>query len=441
MFQILIFTDPPPPAKIPKKAAKKKAVKGGCEKKLSSMLNDDDEDEGMAGYSELGMLVRRWKKNHLFCRAGYDGHPVIDVHTIKPPMKHWGAREIKAQHVFDLKDSFQKNGGVNETIKVVVVDTPLYDQWQEVKRSSSARPPTLKELAQSECGFRAFAGDHSTNACKELYARFRNNRDWIDLKPQVFLCPSGHETDRVLRLLGNTDNNAAGVQLSRAYKDTVLSTHEYIQALRGEADGDSKLFDAKYKELLTDLQASLDIPRQSVVAMCQLSLREGRIWDDIEKLMKGECKPALVPGSRSNNPYRSKPFVVPGSGHYFVSMSGIDDDTLHDFFVQVHEGDMTMTDFRNRTLQHKIEIRIKTHILDYVQASFGFTDVEAGQSPTWADMKSEYPCVWKQTFWKPWVQVLQGMKGTKSELPTDMDTTTDATIRQWQEEQVPNINI
>jgi hypothetical protein len=381
----------------------------------------------MEGFSETAKVTTKWKSKHFFCQAGHNGHPNLKAADIHEPSTDWGARVINPAHVQVLMKSFCDHGSVNDNIQIAVVDQNLYDRWQKsIKDGKPEDAPTLMELRDSEEKMRAFAGDHTRDACQKLALKHPHGRPWTQLQPDIYLCPPTHETNRLLRMLGRMDNQKAGVLLEQGYNMMVLQTHAHIEQERKACAGVKGLFQVVMREMRGDMVEAYKASKSVMVQIIKLATSAGPLWERLEKVFTGECKSSSTRGSGKR--IRQVPFVIPMSGHFFSAMASLPDEDICELLDQVIDGELTLQQFRAETVNLRFEYKIKNYIIDYIDQTFGFKANSNHPDVTWATVEEQYPNVGRDPFWQAWMgHVVRA--GLKTEPPTALADAVSATIK------------
>ena len=172
--------------------------------------------ENLEGLDKLAKITMPWKKRHRFATIFMRARDIAD------PSPAWAARVRNDEHVGNLMSSFKKTGSVNESVHLVCLDTSLYEGWKAGNCKDAEDRLDMEAVFHSPAKLRPFAGDHTRVACERLAERFPKCQLWAWIKADVYLAANNFAACRMLRMLGNIDNKAAGLQLSTNFAQILL---------------------------------------------------------------------------------------------------------------------------------------------------------------------------------------------------------------------------
>lgn len=349
----------------------------------------------MDGISDEGKSIMSWKSQH-FCALVH-----LRAEDLVTPNELWAARYRNEAHIADLMSSFRRLGGISRGVAAVVVSNVLYREmisWTQQGRDPASFPFTLNDFKTHGQGLQTFMGDHTRVAAKRLAAKFSRTRLWKSFNVEVFVAPETQLTFRHLRMIGNVDNTAAGLQLKQDFPAVVQQMHEHYVALC-DAYPPGRERDNAVQTMRKDKQYSLAIPLPSVNQIFGIARRTGRVWDLVNTILKGQCEP-----------FNNKRQPPPKSAHPFVKMGSLDDDVVERILIGAVQGTYRINDIKVQCGLAKARVKVKKCIVDHVCAVYG----SANQSfEDFDDVITEYPAIGEDGFLAPWVKFASDAKDSE----------------------------
>ena len=158
-------------------------------------------------------------------------HSNFPTHLLKPPEESYAARDFDEQHVLDLIESFEEKDSTNRKgIRVVALDKDLWNTW------TTATDAQREELLESDstfmetffaCNLGCPTGDHTREAIQRLSASHPNRKKYKVFTKglKVMLCEGNEDDIKMLRLLGNIDNEKRQLQLKLDFPAKIQQMH------------------------------------------------------------------------------------------------------------------------------------------------------------------------------------------------------------------------
>jgi hypothetical protein len=340
---------------------------------------------------------REWRLAHSVGKQSIGPEEIQDPHT------RWRNRPFNADHVRELRESFQLHQKMNcKGLKLVLISTELWQKFAAMDDDERAAARTkgsdfYKQL-RAQRQFAPFTGDHTRRAASELKATYPSNPKWGEFKKaKIYLAPNDTDTDNMLRLLGNANNTAAALHLKLAFSDKVQQLHEYYvandlltsetgRARRAPTDGLQTLF-------LKETAESWGMPPASMGQVSGLAKLSGRAWDNLYLILSGQYK---VPGAKTvGGP-------PPNAISHFNNMGDMPLDVKASLFGEIVAGNLALKKLPERCIRWKAMNQLQLYILATVAAARPSRDIK-----TWSEVIGIVPSLCTDKFLNSWVSSIK----------------------------------
>jgi hypothetical protein len=307
------------------------------------------------------------------------GRTLLHPNWILSPLPTFAAREVDPTQVIKVKESMRHHGV--HAPRVVVL------AWECEVKDAGYDPTEVIHLDVTDPNIPfpmyAVIGDHSKEAVKQLHNQFPRNRQYQTISVETFLISKKSNNSLSLaQSVGTLDNTLMNMQKANTTWDMILQMHRRFDHLQMEHET-KRDFRLAWRQYRTTCSANMGVPDNSVGSMMCLAQIQGPLWDNIEKIFKGEV---------TANP--NTQFRIPSSHGHFVSMSDIPYPQLEEWTNQIVNGEMTTKQFLTHCRYYKKVLRVKKEIVEYVGIKFTGYDVE-----TWEELVEKLPFFGKDTDW------------------------------------------
>ena len=416
--------------KGPSPSGRKKIRRGGAAGDSSKIVVDIDEDEGILesdeayrGVSPQGASMHHWRSQHCIARQ-----VLLNPSYLAEPDPAWSARIRKPSHVQKLMDSFMKTASVNNNVQAVIIDTELFELYRREPKHSKFRD--MVALA-ADYQLMTFAGDHSRQACAELHERYPNTVVWSAVPTDIYLCAEEDADIRMLRMLGNVDNMAAGLQLASDFAIIVQQLRRHYMAIMKSGGVLNK---KRLLEIKEDYAFSLAIPLPSVNQYFQIAQLGPKAWPYCEKILQGQCKPFRNAVGRKNKNKAPKPIPIPKSAHAFTLLGNIPDEVVAKLLRRVVEGEIDVVGLRKACTKVKGQLRLKTETIQFL-TDRGNLQPDQDGAYTWKCVSAQFPQIGCRKWLDIWLPTVEKC-AQREPLPSQLYDEIQRSANQAQFEQV-----
>ena len=339
--------------------------------------------------------MHHWRTQHCIARQ-----VLLNPASLAEPDPAWSARICKPSHVQKLMESFMKTASVNNNVQAVIIDTELFELYRREPKHAKFRD--MSALA-SEYELMTFAGDHSRQACAELHERYPNTVVWSSVPTDIYLCAQSDTDIRMLRMLGNVDNMAAGLQLASDFAIIVQQLRRHYMAIMRSGGVLNK---KRLLEIKEDYAFSLNIPLPSVNQFFQIAQLGPKAWPFCEQILQGKCKPFRNAVGRKNKSKTPKPIPVPKSAHAFTLLGNIPDEVVAKLLRRVVEGEIDVVGLRKACTKVKGQLRLKTETIQFLKDRGNLQPDQDG-AYTWKCVVSQFPQIGCRKWLDIWLPTVQ----------------------------------
>jgi hypothetical protein len=327
------------------------------------------------------------------------GKQSIGPEEIQAPHTRWRNRTFNAEHVKELKESFQTHQKMNcHGLKLVLISDELWQKFaamdDDERDAARMKGSAFFKQLRAQRQFAPFTGDHTRRAATELKQTYPANPKWAEFKKaKVYLAPNDPATDNMLRLLGNANNTLAALHLKLAFSDKVQQLHEYYVAndlLIGESGrGKRAASDGLQTLFLKETAESWGIPPASMGQISGLAKCSGRAWDNLCLILTGQYK---LPGSKTvGGP-------PPNAISHFNSMGDMPSDAKATMFAEIVAGNLALKKLPERCIRWKAMNQLQLYILATVAAARPSKNIR-----TWPEVIQLVPSLCTDKFLNSWV--------------------------------------
>jgi hypothetical protein len=353
--------------------------------------------------------VKAWRKEHSLGLI-----PNFPTAALRPPLESYAARQFDEAHVQELIESFQEKDSMNRKgIRVVAISKDLWDTW------STASPEQREELLapKSKFMFRFFecelgvpTGDHTREAIQRLAASQPQKKKYqvIAKGLKVMICEGNDEDIKMLRLLGNIDNEKRQLQLKLDFPYKIKQMHEAwigfdTQILKGGKN--ATLGRAAKTAQLNSWVGQWKMKYEQVYAYSQIGALMGKQWVLAWKIING-----LYPNAqrdKSGNPVKlqtnSQLNLIPGMGEGEGNM----------LMQRVIDGSLDRGDLRKECLKRNAYEEMRKCAIDIINTKTrSDRDIKEGKftCSNWDDVETKFPVVANKKFLEGWIVSFIGKK-------------------------------
>jgi hypothetical protein len=218
------------------------------------------------------------------------------------------------------------------------------------------------------------AGDHTCGAMQALHQAKPNNPTWKYMDVHLAITEDTPENRRLAQIAGDLDNKVGNIKQEMSTFDYIDQIHRmYEKLIRQHGNpavaANLKIINkalAKYKnDCITTMGDRGQIATATLGTYFQIAKRTGEVWSLIEKIFT-DHKAALYASSRGRT-LTAKDHL----GHsYFTDMANIPDDSLIKWLRKVTNGNMTVSQFKQKCTKYKKIVVLQKAILTWVAAEY-----------------------------------------------------------------------
>ena len=354
-------------------------------------------------------LVKSWRKEHSLGLV-----PNFPTGLLRPPHESYAARTFDEAHVQELIESFEEKDSMNRKgIRVVAIDKELWNIW------STSSPAQREELLAPKSEFmkRFFScelgvptGDHTREAIQRLSASQPQKKKYqiIAKGLKVMICEGNDEDIKMLRLLGNIDNEKRQLQLKLDFPYKIKQMHEAwmgfdTQILKG---GKQAVAGRKAKtEQLNSWVGQWKMKYEQVYAFSQIGALMGKQWVLAWKIINGNYPSAKR--DKQGNPIKlatnSQLNLIPGMSEGEGNM----------LMQRVIDGSLDRGDLRKECLKRNAFEEMRKCAIDIINTKTrSDRDIKEGKftCSNWDDVEAKFPIVANKKFLEGWIVSFVGKK-------------------------------
>ena len=399
-------------------------------KATSNALKDDLSLETLA--------QNEWEASHTYSKS-----QKVETTSLHPPGAAWRARELSRTHVQHVKQSFRKHHTANKNIIAVVVNTRLYNKWQQ----DLADGPVLKADRwewlntnvygpNAEAKMQVVSGDHSRAALTELHMDAPSTDIWFFVDVKLLLCPDDPVTTEKLLILGVRENITAAVQLKHSYCDMLYDAHRRVMKWRND-NPRAKMGTADRTKLKAAIMFAWQVQKGNAGLLFNLACRGGECWALIKDLYDGKAKPL-------KSSTKGKRIMTPASYNPFVQATSLPDNVVAAILKRVLNGELNIPNFKvecdkakwagvviDRATEHAAQT-----CADVCAEAMRVRNLSTSAPFTWAILQETWPAIDSKfvDLWVEWYMSLKnldsmGSKTRQQQLPAGFYEKLDSILK------------
>ena len=347
-------------------------------------------------------LVKAWRKEHSLGLI-----PNFPTKLLRPPSECYPARQFDEAHVQELIESFEEKDSMNRKgIRVVAIDKDLWSTW-----STSSFQQREELLASSSdfmhrffsCDLGVPTGDHTREAIQRLAAsQPQKTKYQVIIKGlKVMLCEGNDEDIRMLRLLGNIDNEKRQLQLKLDFPYKIKQMHEAwmgFDSLILKGGKNATAGRAAKTAQLNSWVGQWKMKYAQVYAYSQIGGLMGKQWALAWKIINGNYasakrdKNGLPIKLATNSQLNLIPGMAEGEGNMLMQ--------------RVVDGSLDRGDLRKEFLKRNAYEEMRKCAIDIINTKTRSNlDIREGKFTcnSWADVEEKFPVVANKKFLDGWI--------------------------------------
>ena len=283
------------------------------------------------------------------------------------PLKGFGARDVDANHVFQIEGDILRTATKPEHLLCVIINDDLYQHAARgnclgnQKQDPMTYADLCKIVGKTSTSLRTpiytIRGNHTRRALINLIARHPTNTMVKTCEARVMVCPDIDETYDNITSLGIIDN--AHVRKESGYREHTKGMH-----YRTLARGMLKKPDAIAAEKARVAQKA-NIDKTTVGKWWQVSKLQGRLWFYAERMLSDDFGFPDDPRDADDAPYPCLPAMdnvnnkVPNSIKSWDVLGFMDDTTVGILLHSVYRNHITWKQLELECAKYKIMERLK----------------------------------------------------------------------------------
>jgi hypothetical protein len=288
------------------------------------------------------------------------------------------SRDKDEMHVLQMMSSIAENGLVNPNMVILM--------WLPEDSDAAAQYPLGSvnfDLAQDKppCPLYAVIGMHTTTAVQRLHERYPDNEDFKFLEVPLIVCARNTVNIQNALYLGTLDNTLQSLHKDMNQWDCVKQMRRTYEYLNNKYENDKQKFKKAWSDYTDSCKESMPYKGGSFLTFTSVCQQKSAVFKLIHSIFSGQVK--------TNKKIKQN---TPNAMTHFQHMGNISTENLTKWLGRVIEGDWNTKLFDDRCLNYKLEIHIKSLVLEHCEID---CEKEFG---TWDDLVKEFPKMGTSSF-------------------------------------------